>query len=211
VGGRDVKEEVGGGGGGGRGCMRSTQCYVDFVYQLSILSRTEKNHGIHRSIWPFSGPSGCILTSKKVFHREKKKNLSTFLSNAPRLPKENCFWKVPRLRPFVLVKATCGWSWWNDTDRGRPITNTRRKTCPSTNLANTNLTYTGLGWNPGLRGVKEVTIYKKLLRTSQRTQYASIRKINRLKRDGGKKWLFIVGVKRNMQVHCVVTIQNFQR
>jgi hypothetical protein len=43
-------------------------------------------------LWPFEG----------------QKCESTFLFSASRLPKEHCFWKVSRVRPFVLlVRATC--------------------------------------------------------------------------------------------------------
>jgi hypothetical protein len=44
------------------GLHRGMQCNVEFRYQLSICSRTEKNHAKR---WPVAGPSGYIdlLTS----------------------------------------------------------------------------------------------------------------------------------------------------
>jgi hypothetical protein len=65
------------------------------------------------------------------------------------------FYKVPTLRPFVLlVRATCRWRWVSSTG-GMILTeknrSTRRKTCPSVTLSNTNLTRTGLVLNPGPR------------------------------------------------------------
>jgi hypothetical protein len=44
---------------------------------------------------------------------------------------------------------------WNEIDRGKPTT--RRKTCPSATLSTTNLTWTYLGSNPGLRGERPAT------------------------------------------------------
>jgi hypothetical protein len=44
---------------------------------------------------------------------------------------------------------------WNEIDRGKPTT--RRKTCPSATLSNTNLTWTDPRSNPGLRGDKPAT------------------------------------------------------
>jgi hypothetical protein len=44
---------------------------------------------------------------------------------------------------------------WNEFDRGKPTT--RRKTCPSATLSTTNLTWTDLGSNPGLRGERPAT------------------------------------------------------
>jgi hypothetical protein len=45
------------------------------------------------------------------------------LSRAHRFPKVQWFWKVPRLRPFVLlvqhVDEVSMEHWWNDTDRGK--------------------------------------------------------------------------------------------
>jgi hypothetical protein len=35
------------------------------MYQLSICSRIEENHGKPRSSWPVAGPSGCKLTSSQ--------------------------------------------------------------------------------------------------------------------------------------------------
>ena len=39
---------------------------------------------------------------------------------------------------------------WNNSDSGKP--NYWKKVCPSVTLSTTNLTWTGLGWNPGLCG-----------------------------------------------------------
>lgn len=61
----------------GEGCMRTMQCNVNFVYQLSIFFRTEGNHWQYWSNWPIAVPSGWML--------------STCLSSASRLPKEDCF------------------------------------------------------------------------------------------------------------------------
>jgi len=65
------------------------------------------------------------------------------------------FWKIPRLRLFILpVKATCTWRWVRSTG-GMIVTgvnrSTRRKTCPNAMLSTTNLTWTDLTSNSGLR------------------------------------------------------------
>jgi hypothetical protein len=43
-------------------------------------------------------------------------NSNSFPPISLRFPKEHCFWKVPRLRPCVLLtKATCRWRWlWSN-------------------------------------------------------------------------------------------------
>jgi hypothetical protein len=46
-------------------CMRSTQCEVYFVYQLSISSTTEESLGKSRSRWPVAEISLLILTSSQ--------------------------------------------------------------------------------------------------------------------------------------------------
>jgi hypothetical protein len=51
------------------------------------------------------------------------------------------FWKVSRLRPFVLLARAmfrCVQHWWNDNDRGRP--KYLEKTCPGATWPTTNLT-----------------------------------------------------------------------
>jgi hypothetical protein len=64
------------------------------------------------------------------------------------------FWKVPRLRPFVLVRATCKWRLVCSiggiilTGENR---STWRKPCPSTTLSTTNLKRADLASNPGPR------------------------------------------------------------
>jgi hypothetical protein len=44
------------------GCIRIVQCNVD-VYQLTIYSRTEENHGKRLLYWSVSLPYGYVLTS----------------------------------------------------------------------------------------------------------------------------------------------------
>jgi len=59
------------------------------------------------------------------------------------------FWKVPSLRPFVLlVRAAIMEQWWNDTDRGNR--STERKSCPNVNFSTTDPTmdYTGIELGP---------------------------------------------------------------
>jgi hypothetical protein len=63
-----------------------------------------------------------VPLSSSYYSNKRAKML--LLSNAPRFPIEHCFWKVPRLRPFVLpVTATCRWRLvehcWNDVDGGK--------------------------------------------------------------------------------------------
>jgi hypothetical protein len=45
---------------------------------------------------------------------------------------------------------------WNEIDRGKPK-NSGGKACPSSTLSTTNLTWTDLGLNPGLRGEMPAT------------------------------------------------------
>ena len=74
-------------------------------------------------------------------------------------PKQHCFRKVPKLRPFVLlVRATCRWRWvkqhWRiDTDRGKLKYSEKNLSqgTPST----LNLTRTNLESNPCLCGNRE--------------------------------------------------------
>jgi hypothetical protein len=47
----------------GVGSVRSAQCNVEFVYQLSICSRAEEKHGNIFSFWPVAGPSGSTIVS----------------------------------------------------------------------------------------------------------------------------------------------------
>ena len=74
-----------------------------------------------------------------------KKKKSTFLSHAPRLPKEHYFLKVPTFRQVVLlvrakcVEDECG----SDTGRG--------KTVPAATLSTKILTWASLTPNSGLR------------------------------------------------------------
>jgi len=174
--------------------MRNTQCYEDYVYQPSMWSRAEKTYGIHWSIWLFAGPSGCILTSSKQCFTAKKKymkvpfyqTLSDFWKRKAFLGGSQASSIFPSSKSNMRMKMV-EWYW-----QGKTYVYTRRKTCPSATLTEINLTYTGLGLNPGLRGEKEVTIYKNSVRTSQRTQYVSIRKTNRWNLDGVKE----------IAVHC---------
>ena len=58
----------------------------------------------------FDDISDNNLRSKplKPFYEWKWKYDGTFLSSDPWFPKEHCFWKVPSLRPFVLlVRVPC--------------------------------------------------------------------------------------------------------
>ena len=50
-------------------------------------------------------------TLQDLLYCKTEKNEDNFLSNAPTFPKKNfAFWKVPRIRPCViLVRATCRW------------------------------------------------------------------------------------------------------
>jgi len=73
---------------------------------------------------------------------------------SPDFRKSIVFWKAPSFRPFVhVISATCSWRRvWNN---GRMIMkeknrSTWRKTCPNATLPTTNLTLTGLGFEPDL-------------------------------------------------------------
>jgi hypothetical protein len=50
--------------------MRSTQCNVDFGYQMILRSRSEKKHGKPGSNWPVAGPGSwiCVSTHMSGFH-----------------------------------------------------------------------------------------------------------------------------------------------
>jgi hypothetical protein len=68
--------------------------------------------------------------------------------------KRTAFWKVPRLRPFVLlVRAISRWIW---SSGGMKLTRqnriTGRKTCCDVTFSATNMTWTELKLNPSLRG-----------------------------------------------------------
>ena len=70
------------------------------------------------------------------------------------------FWKVPRLRPFVLpVRITCRWRWVGNT--GGVIRenhrSARRKSSPSATLFTTNLTWTELGSDSGFLSERPAT------------------------------------------------------
>jgi hypothetical protein len=81
----------------------------------------------------------------------------------PTLPdfKNNiAFWKIPRLRPFVLpVRAACRWRWlWSNGGMmtgGKP--NYSEKNLSQRNLSTTSLIWTYPGSKPGLRGWRPVT------------------------------------------------------
>ena len=49
--------------------------------------------------------------------KTKKVKVLFYPMPPPRFPKEHCFWKVPRLHPFVLMERVD--HWWNDTDSGK--------------------------------------------------------------------------------------------
>jgi hypothetical protein len=82
-----------------------------------------------------------------------------FLSIAPRLPKKHCFFKVLRLRPFVLqVRVACRWRWEWSTNRiilrmmlTAENRSTHRKTCPNAKFSTKNLNGAAPRSNPGLR------------------------------------------------------------
>jgi len=67
--------------------------------------------------------------------------------------KRTAFWKVPKLRPFVLlVRAISRWVWSNGGMKlKRQNRNTARKTCCSVTFSATNITWTELKLNPSLR------------------------------------------------------------
>jgi hypothetical protein len=104
----------------------------------------------------------------------------------PDIWKSFALWKVPSLRPFVLlikssIKVVSVEQWWNGTDRGNRSAG--RKARPIATWSTTNVTGNGLVSNPGLRGEKlstnrlsqgtakrlELTwiIYKDPVRTAQ--------------------------------------------
>jgi hypothetical protein len=58
------------------------------------------------------------LNVSQINPLKTEKSESTVLFSSFRCPKERCFWKVPRLRPCVLlVRKTYMGYWWNDIDR----------------------------------------------------------------------------------------------
>ena len=102
-----------------------------------------------------------IMSSYLMLFKALKNEEIPFLSSAPRFPKSIVFGEVSRLRPFVrLVRATCRWgSVWSIGGMiltGEKIS-TPRKTCPCATLFATNLTWTDLESNAGLRGERPVT------------------------------------------------------
>ena len=92
--------------------------------------------------------------------RLKKKEWTFFSMNFSNFRKSIPFWMAPRFRPFVhVIRATRSWRWvWSVggmmTGKNR---STARKTCPSATLSTTNLTLTGLGFEPGLCGERTAT------------------------------------------------------
>jgi hypothetical protein len=62
------------------GCLRRTQCNVEFGYQLSICSGAKENHGKSWLSWPVTGPSGCKLTySQQAGIKYASPNISPYL------------------------------------------------------------------------------------------------------------------------------------
>jgi hypothetical protein len=78
--------------------------------------------------------------------------------------KRTAFWKVPRLRPFVLlVRATCRWVWSNGGMKlTRQNRSTGRKTCWNVTFSTTSITWTELKLNPSLRGERPANIHPSL-------------------------------------------------
>jgi hypothetical protein len=101
-----------------------------------------------------------IMSSYLKLFKAWKKEEIPILSGTPRFPESIVFGEVSRLRPFVrLVRKTCRWgSVWSLgcmilTGENR---STPRKTCPSATLFATNLSWTDLESNAGLRGERPV-------------------------------------------------------
>ena len=69
------------------------------------------------------GRSVCHCLARRGVHNVIGWDQTNF-STAPRFPKAHSFWKVPRHRPFVLVRAAprCRWvwslvEWWHSRDQ----------------------------------------------------------------------------------------------
>jgi hypothetical protein len=116
------------GGGGGKDLTRetlttTTTTTMMVMMMMMIMSITKLIW--HLCKWSYSSTRVCVyFTFPDLLllwragygcnsnHNPSKtdRSGSTFLANAHWLPKGHSFWKVPRLRPFVLlVTETCTW------------------------------------------------------------------------------------------------------
>jgi len=94
------------------------------------------------------------LTRVTAYPSKGEKQWNCFsIQKLPDFRKGTASLKVPRLRPFVLLRM-CIDHWWNDTDRGRE--KYWRKACPSATWSTTTLTSTDLASNPWNRGAGKV-------------------------------------------------------
>jgi hypothetical protein len=111
---------------------------------------------------------GKVLIPLKPLKSEKERVL--FNPQAPSYPNEQCFRKLPRLRPLVLLASPACPSddsnikikmsmerWWNDTDRGKLKHCDRftvTETCHSATLPTKNSHGLTPGSSPGLCAVR---------------------------------------------------------
>ena len=99
---------------------------------------------------------GCDINFQNWSDLALKKEVKMKVLSYPMLPEfrhSTAAWKVPMLRPFVLlVKETCTWRVWSIGGMTLIGYNriTRRNPCSTATLSITKLTRTGLGSNPGL-------------------------------------------------------------
>ena len=103
---------------------------------------------------------GSFIVLTLTFQRLRKVKLISY-PNYSDFRKSAAFWNVPTHRLFVLVRATFRWRWgWNNC--GTILTTgenrgTAADPCSNASLSVTNLTLTGLGSNPGVRGETSAT------------------------------------------------------
>jgi hypothetical protein len=138
------------------------EIYVDLGYLRAINFSGGTLSEIRNFVdFRLQNASGCGNTLCSATLRGLSKLKVLFHPTLPDFRKSITFWKVPRLLPFVrLVSTTCRWSWGRSSG-GMVLTGeTRsagRKNCLSANLSTTDLTGTGLGSNPHLRGDRPAT------------------------------------------------------
>jgi hypothetical protein len=106
---------------------------------------------IRRHHTKFSRPGGLYI------------KISGWISDH-KFPKAHCFWKIIRLRPFVLlVRITWRWVWGTGgvifTGETR---STRRKICSRFTVSTINIAWTCLGSNPDLRCKRQVQVTNRL-------------------------------------------------
>jgi hypothetical protein len=82
--------------------------------------QSKKNHGV---LDPYDEGSKFLRNVGRASHHRRPKSESTFLSSAPKFPREQCFLGDSQVQPLcpadsnMLLKMSLQ-QWWDGTDRG---------------------------------------------------------------------------------------------